>query len=744
MRFKVWMGINSAVTPKESMFSRLMREVSKDDLAKIGSRVNKFTRQELDDEPFNDIFGKKYRIVIPIAEQQERNFLNFLISNGLKDVDVIKGTGVMTTQTDRGPKPQEINIGKFLKRAKSEWLDYWVKNREKMGRPDREGVSIIISRHPIDIVRMSDHSEWSSCHSPGNSFYQCALQEARTGGAIAYVVRNRDLSRVRNLQAKDIFKDDDRGIDGIEPLERLRLRRFDDDKNNYLVPELRTYGIKNVDFYDTVKDWAITTQKNKLEKVDYSKLNLRGGSYQDNQADELWSGFLGTTVHGKKSSLDQTGTSKGNLEHTVEEAVRGHTYKHFWVDAAVGDHDGQQIIFYSAGIAYKFPLSEFIELPVGHAQKQELGNSIRKTLDIYTIEEVDFAKHENNFYVQIRLRDEEDNNTLEQLEQFLDYIDRIDGAYEKQHLTVWHILWEEGYIYNPAADLELQNFTFDDSTSKSGVPEYSYESKVQTVGSLAGLPEELVYAPGGRLYDPREMKDSRYSINNKITELIAEKIGSADWMDGLYVRIYADQSKDPWGGDYHTGEPLRTHDDNPVLFSVAFGIEKITPEALKHVQEIDKQFPQLVELAKQWWEKLRQEYLQGIDDPGEHPATKHAIQTLQNTVNTLTGNVYNYGGKISLKKGEDGKLVYWYQANDPNSGIDMPAKDALPILRRDSAIAKNFQTQFSHVFARGDVFFKYVQGKPQFYWSDENNNVSPADEALAKAKAEYERKWGKR
>ena len=53
--------------------------------------------------------------------------------------------------------------------------------------------SIVLSRHPIDVLRMSDISNIRSCHSEGSEYFHCALAEAKGHGPIAYLVKTEDL-----------------------------------------------------------------------------------------------------------------------------------------------------------------------------------------------------------------------------------------------------------------------------------------------------------------------------------------------------------------------------------------------------------------------------------------------------------------------------------------------------------------------------------------------------------------------
>ena len=245
-----------------------LQEVKKSDLENVDlSR----------DLHFDNLFGSKLRIVVPLDTEEELNNLvkslqelgysvdhEDLINKKVayKTIKEIKPKEDGTFNFSHKQRPEKIGgilqnaIKKHPENSKvyRELLDWWQKNSDKL-KNNNDGVSIVVSRSPIDIVRMSDHDGISSCHSPNNSYFKCAKQEARTGGAVAYVVRNADLKHV-NLQDPEIFEDRQRKVVGIVPLERLRLRRFNKDHIDLLVPELRTYGGDHIGFYNAVKDWA--------------------------------------------------------------------------------------------------------------------------------------------------------------------------------------------------------------------------------------------------------------------------------------------------------------------------------------------------------------------------------------------------------------------------------------------------------------------------------------------------------
>ena len=188
-------------------------------------------------------------------------------------------------------------------------------------RRTESGKAIVYSRAPIDVLRMSDHPEISSCHSQGGSFFKCAIQEAVRGGAIAYSVSKEDIQRIIDedrLQDIEIFEDPERGIEGIVPDGRVRIRRmFDiDTKQEYALPETRTYGDPPSSFSKNILKWAAEAQKSKFTNLETGEFQLPdiqnaikvGGSYDDNIPFELY-----------KRLANKVANSFGESEPKIEE-----------------------------------------------------------------------------------------------------------------------------------------------------------------------------------------------------------------------------------------------------------------------------------------------------------------------------------------------------------------------------------------------------------------------------------------
>ena len=290
---------------------------------------------EPEDYPFNDVFDGKWRKVVPmgigdpmaleVATQLRKE--GYTIVNKMETVKQrlkIAGGGEKVVEEDRqtlftdkdfiipkGPKAGEKKVvrqklGRTIRKEfgpDSPEYKWWEKNQTFYGEgnnylqltePPKH--SMIVSRHPYDVMRMSDFS-WagiSSCHSEGGEYEKCVPGEVAGQGGVAWVVNTSDLENIGDLDDPEIFADPDRGVEGIAPISRHRLRRFDNDQDkdaqgvegySILVPDLVTYGKKTRGFQKDLKDWAYEAQVGKaFEKDATPRLQSfvsRGGSYFD-------------------------------------------------------------------------------------------------------------------------------------------------------------------------------------------------------------------------------------------------------------------------------------------------------------------------------------------------------------------------------------------------------------------------------------------------------------------------------
>ena len=249
----------------------------------------------------------------------------------------------------------EMYLPQIRYRSTVEWAermgDYWQKNAEYIKREvenlRNDNYAIIITRHPIDVLRMSDFDGITSCHSPpsqggsGETYYKCAVAEAHGHGAVAYVVEMQQLKEwagqpdysleeiESEMQGGEIFEDDKRWDAGtVTPVSRLRLRQVryyeatqtgvpktDDYKKagrnpfdgiQLAIPEKRIYGEKIPGIRERVMVWAKEAQQKQLtivrrdsepdndqRVIQLDKFIKFGGSYEDNRIAELIADVFG-------------------------------------------------------------------------------------------------------------------------------------------------------------------------------------------------------------------------------------------------------------------------------------------------------------------------------------------------------------------------------------------------------------------------------------------------------------------
>ena len=171
---------------------------------------------------------------------------------------------------------------------------------------------VIFSRHPIDVVRMSDFDLLEySCHSQKGSFFKCAVEEAKrsaNGGGVLFMVSKEKFDKAfpdgQMPQTGDLFNDSDRDIDDkfdAQATSRLRVRRVIDTSTNteYAVPDTRMYGLNPEAFRKETFAYFANSQKNKFIDPNTGKpifpnpdnLERFGGSYEDGGESKIGSNF---------------------------------------------------------------------------------------------------------------------------------------------------------------------------------------------------------------------------------------------------------------------------------------------------------------------------------------------------------------------------------------------------------------------------------------------------------------------
>ena len=298
-----------------------------------------------------------------------------------------------------------------------EMLDTWGHSGGK-SKP----LAVVFSRHPIDILRMADYEHIQSCHSPMSrggqgEYYACAVTEAHGHGAIAYLVNQEQLEEFydknlepgkhdRELYALDneeLFADKRRDVEGIEPIARLRVRKFaypkdeDEEKGGIpawtgqlAVPEERVYGPDISGFRDELRDWLKTKQEDKMKGLprtgDGSVILLDdfamiGGTYTDTPLDSLFKRWLPDLNFDGRPRIYEAPEEEVkarigmNTVSEFEQAIQGlqndyrptfivNGFRRILVAAnAEDDGAGSAYIDVNASMQFLYPLDEFKQLP---------------------------------------------------------------------------------------------------------------------------------------------------------------------------------------------------------------------------------------------------------------------------------------------------------------------------------------------------------------------------------------------
>ena len=302
---------------------------------------------------------------------------------------------------------------------------YWQENagyiKKNIGELTNDKYSIILTRDPVDVMRMSDFDKITSCHSPPSrgstqgSYYKCAVAEAHGHGAIAYVVETEDLYKWGGRDDLDlneiedemqggieIFYDDKRYGDAgsIVPVSRTRLRQvryYDtdspkryDEGTEVAMPEKRVYGANIPGFMERVIAWARENQQEVIEnmpkedgKINLDRFMIFGGSYEDTAGAAgrraLMSKLLGADhFKGFEGSMKQNSDTENTLDANAISGMAGRweqdienmldewneRYAIVGVTAQVDDDgDGGLYISTQAVVHIKIPKEDFVKTP---------------------------------------------------------------------------------------------------------------------------------------------------------------------------------------------------------------------------------------------------------------------------------------------------------------------------------------------------------------------------------------------
>ena len=392
------------------------------------------------------VSGKMINAALDEKEQEDYNRINTQIGLYIPNPGVAGPAGYHLTNL-------------VIKMAK-----YWQTNagyiKKEINKLDNDKYSIIITRHPIDVMRMSDFENITSCHSPPrrsggtNEYYKCAVAEARGHGAIAYVVETDDLlhetntsnieSAEQEIQDGEIFYDEERpestsGV-SLEPVSRVRLRQmryYDtdtpkrwDDGTELAVPEKAIYGVGIPGLADRVVKWAEENQKEAIrdipetgEMVNLDRFWMFGGSYEDTSGTSgrksLLSALTGIDEMHFTGKVKQNTETEETLDANAISGLLGRyrndvarienewnqRYAAAGVSAEVhGDDEGGVYIEVEARITFTYTLDEFSSLPNSYPTGMHAFDSINDWAgDIFEID-TGFVNKFSNTTVHIGCR----------------------------------------------------------------------------------------------------------------------------------------------------------------------------------------------------------------------------------------------------------------------------------------------------------------------------------------------------
>ena len=296
---------------------------------------------------------------------------------------------------------------------------------------------VILSRHPIDVLRMSDFELLHSCHAQGREYFGCAMEESRRtskGGGIVYMVDKKRFDELypdgKIPQKGEIFADEQRKISNddkfSEPFARLRVRWIRDESKDidYAVPDNKVYGLLSKSFKQETLDFFAKNQVDKFAKDNQiivpESLIRFGGEYEDPHEDRIGNNFarliklslekysgipLETIKNDEELSnllfnienksiawggTDFCGKFKNNLNTMLDSYRKKLEYVTIYDPEDYCEEDTQTGVVYdiNATVSVEFPLSRF-----AHLEEQYRSEIIRKKLIKHDYDQVYYGNN---------------------------------------------------------------------------------------------------------------------------------------------------------------------------------------------------------------------------------------------------------------------------------------------------------------------------------------------------------------
>ena len=141
--------------------------------------------------------GEEYEVEITVADIEFEKVYDFTIPAGPRKGETIqkkdrRGMAKLMQKLIKEKKLDPDLLNWWQRRQTYYTKDENYKEIEGLMSGDAASYMVILTRHPIDVLRMSDIGAIESCHSPKNSYFKCAVAEAKGHGPIAYLVPEKD------------------------------------------------------------------------------------------------------------------------------------------------------------------------------------------------------------------------------------------------------------------------------------------------------------------------------------------------------------------------------------------------------------------------------------------------------------------------------------------------------------------------------------------------------------------------
>lgn len=600
--------------------------------------------------PFNDIFSGKIRMLLSFGDsemfnnlvqdlKQIKNYSHF----DPKDGTIVKKIKI-PEEHGGGEKETKMSLGKAIhmigipEEKKKKYLDFFATYKaelENMG--DKESYVIILSRSPIDIVRMSDHRLWSSCHGQNGSEFDSAIGEGLDGGAIAYIIPSAEYKKFimdgGNLQNKEIFADRERAVNGMIPVARLRIFRFYDesDKTNLAIPDDKIYGRHIPDFFETVRKFFFEKQNLDFDDI-YQKFSNReivryGGRYEDTVDIEKFNKFFESDEFSNLRNLEYAGPTidkREAMQNELDGILNTHTYNDMKVFVEVHDDDAP----YYRGYAHvAFSLKELVlnenakdfelkdydtykSLSQGRVPHRWGSNYNQKGATPAEARLIKFFSHISlnikEYISQVSIKndsiiiymepDNDQNYDTSYFDSFCDAMKTIDNTFHVQHTQVLQALILSGYTSD----------NYSKFANKEEMPKFKYFNYDADSGDF--------YTSYIELFKVSEETDAQ--VSSILTKDLSFLI---EYVERIFFKLYTQA-----GPKYHEGEQLSFQSffesnnggefygkppfklgivfgrsvNSTITCNIELGFKKISNDVFEIAQWFDEMFPHILNIIR--------------------------------------------------------------------------------------------------------------------------------------------------